>query len=179
LLEVVKRTPGRHTPYAQSNLGVMYNNGEGVLQDHAEAVKWYRLAAEQGNAKAQYNLGVMYENGEGVRQDYVEAVTWYRLAADQGHAIAQTNPGAMHANGQGVPQDLTKAARLLKLAADQGFAEAITNLPIILRQHLFPPGTKVKLADLNSAALNGSTITTSTSNTRQRWWDRCIRTRTY
>ena len=51
----------------------MYDNGRGVLQDYKEAVKWYRLAAEQGNANAQYNLGVMYDNGEGVPQDYKEA----------------------------------------------------------------------------------------------------------
>ena len=37
---------------------VMYDNGEGVPQDYAEAVKWYRLAAEQGDARAQYNLGL-------------------------------------------------------------------------------------------------------------------------
>ena len=67
----------------QFNLGVRYNNGEGVRQDYAEAVKWYRLAAEQGNADAQYNLGVLYDNGERVRQDHTEAVKWYRLAADQ------------------------------------------------------------------------------------------------
>ena len=33
---------------AQYNLGFMYSNGEGVPQDYAEAVKWYRMAAEQG-----------------------------------------------------------------------------------------------------------------------------------
>ena len=33
---------------AQCNLGVMYENGQGVKQDHAEAVRWYRKAAEQG-----------------------------------------------------------------------------------------------------------------------------------
>ena len=33
---------------AQYNLGVMYANGRGVPQDYAEAMKWYRLAAEQG-----------------------------------------------------------------------------------------------------------------------------------
>ncbi|MDA0238165.1 MAG: hypothetical protein O3B03_06590, partial [Proteobacteria bacterium] len=42
-------------------------------QDDAKAVKWYRRAAEQGNAKAQYNLGLMYDNGQGVPQDYQEA----------------------------------------------------------------------------------------------------------
>ena len=29
--------------YAQNNLGVMYAQGQGVRQDYAEAVKWYRL----------------------------------------------------------------------------------------------------------------------------------------
>ena len=37
---------------AQFNLGVMYSNGEGVPQDDAEAVRWYRLAAAQGYARA-------------------------------------------------------------------------------------------------------------------------------
>ena len=59
---------------AQYNLGVMYENGRGVPQNDAEAVKWYRKAAEQGLASAQNNLGVMYANGEGVPQNDAEAV---------------------------------------------------------------------------------------------------------
>ncbi len=90
---------------AQYVLGVMYNNGDGVVQDYAEAVKWYRLAAEQGHAWAQYNLGVMYENGNGVIQDYAEAVKWYRLAAEQGDADAQYNLGLMYEYGYGVVQN--------------------------------------------------------------------------
>jgi TPR repeat protein len=57
--------------------------------DYAEAVKWFRLSAEQGYAKAQYNLALMYANGQGVSQDYKEAVKWYRLSAEQGNADAQ------------------------------------------------------------------------------------------
>jgi TPR repeat protein len=34
---------------AQFNLGVMYDRGDGIPQDYAEAAKWHRLAAEQGN----------------------------------------------------------------------------------------------------------------------------------
>ena len=45
---------------AQFNLGVMYENGQGVHQDYKEAVRLYRLSAEQGHAKAQNNLGLMY-----------------------------------------------------------------------------------------------------------------------
>ena len=47
-------------------------------------MKLFRLAADQGDAKAQYSLGVMYDQGEGVPQDYAEAVKWYRLAANRG-----------------------------------------------------------------------------------------------
>jgi len=69
----------------------MYRLGEGVGQDHAEAVRWYRLAADQGDSSAQNNLGYMYYRGEGVGQDHAEAARWYRLAADQGNSSAQEN----------------------------------------------------------------------------------------
>jgi TPR repeat protein len=69
---------------AQYNLGVMYDNGLGVIQDYAEAVDWYRKAAEQGNALAQTNLGFMYENGSGVLQDAVVAHMWYNIGGANG-----------------------------------------------------------------------------------------------
>ena len=62
-------------------LGCCYGNGEGVEKDEAESVKWYRKAAEQGNADAQYNLGCCYDNGHGVEKDQVEAYAFYNLAA--------------------------------------------------------------------------------------------------
>ena len=37
---------------AQYNLGIKYDAGEGVPQDAVEAVRWYRLAADQGYARA-------------------------------------------------------------------------------------------------------------------------------
>ncbi len=57
--------------------------GGGLPQDYAEAVRWYRRAAEQGYASAQFNLGLMYGNGQGVLQDYVQAHKWYNLAASR------------------------------------------------------------------------------------------------
>ena len=53
-------------------------------------MKWYTLAAEQGEASAQYNLGFMYNNGEGVPQDDKTAVKWYTLAAEQGKPLPRT-----------------------------------------------------------------------------------------
>ena len=71
----------------------MYEAGEGVPQDYAEAVRWYRKAADAGIAAAEYNLGRSYFTGHGVPQDYAEAFRWSRKAADSGHAAAQTNLG--------------------------------------------------------------------------------------
>ena len=47
---------------AQSNLGLMYDKGQGVPQDDKEAVKWWRLSAEQRNERAQYNLSLMHDD---------------------------------------------------------------------------------------------------------------------
>ena len=48
-------------------------------EDDAEAVRWYRLAADQGHAGAQHRLGWMcpsHDNGRGVPEDDAEAVRW-------------------------------------------------------------------------------------------------------
>ena len=97
----------------------------------AEAVRWFRMAAEQGDARGQANLGNMYANGEGVLIDEAEAVRWFRLAAEQGHAGSQLNLGVMYAKGQGVLKDEAGAARWLRLAAEQGEAIARYNLGIM------------------------------------------------
>ena len=64
-----------------------------------EAVKWYRMAAENGHVKAQYNLGVIYYKGQGIEQDYNEAIKWYRKAAEQGYTQSQTILGLMYSKG--------------------------------------------------------------------------------
>ncbi len=68
---------------AQNDIGDLYANGRGVPQDYAQAMAWYRKAADQGNAVAQYNVGSLYERGQGVPQDIAQALAWYRKAADQ------------------------------------------------------------------------------------------------
>ena len=100
-----------------------YNN-----KDYIEAVKWYRKAAEQGNAKAQCNLGVCYGNGRGVSKDESEAVKWYRKAAEQGNANAQFNLGVCYDNGRGVSKDESEAVKWYRKAAEQGYAAAQCNL---------------------------------------------------
>ena len=100
----------------------MYRTGDGVSKDSAEAVKWYRQAAEQGNVSAQSSLGYMYRTGDGVAKDSAEAVKWYRKAAEQGDASAQSSLGEMYGYGDGVTRDSTEAAKWYRKAAERGDA---------------------------------------------------------
>ena len=102
----------------------MYDLGEGVTQDYTEALKWYTLAAEKGDAFAQSNLGVMYEVGNGVAVDYKKAMEWYSKSADNGHAIAQRNLGLLYHQGLGVEKDITKAYACYAIAAANGDIKA-------------------------------------------------------
>ena len=114
----------------------MYSTGRGVAQDYAEAMKWYRKAADQGEAHAQTNLGYMYAQGHGVSKDDAEAVLWYRKAAEQGHARAQTNLAYMYLQGHGVPKDEAEAASLYRKAAEQGLPQAQNGLGVMYRDGL-------------------------------------------
>jgi uncharacterized protein len=59
----------------------MYEDGRGVPQDYAQAVGWYRKAADQGDSLAQFKLGLIYGQGQGMPQDYVRAHMWFNIAA--------------------------------------------------------------------------------------------------
>ncbi|KAF9973106.1 hypothetical protein BGZ73_003661 [Actinomortierella ambigua] len=84
---------------AQTNLGVMYKTGQGVLQNDKLAAYWYHRSAVQGSVVAQINLGLMYRDGHGLEQNVVEAATWFLRAAEQGSAVAQMYLGAMYESG--------------------------------------------------------------------------------
>ena len=59
---------------AQYGLGVMYNHARGVLQDYEEALLWYSLAAEQGQASA------FPCSAQATNKKQLYAATWLRLS---------------------------------------------------------------------------------------------------
>jgi uncharacterized protein len=69
---------------AESNMGIMYEDGLGVAKDYREAAQWYSAAAGHGDSRGQYNLATLYFSGRGVPLDYVSAYVWYSLAAAAG-----------------------------------------------------------------------------------------------
>lgn len=109
---------------AQSSLGSMYFDGNGVPKDAAKAVEWYQKAAAQGSASAQHLLGSIYLRGKDAHYDAAKAVELIQKASAQGNAEAQSKLGWMYDSGVGVPKDAAKAVDLFQKAAAQDNASA-------------------------------------------------------
>ena len=110
---------------AQSKLGEVFLFGKlGATINEAEAVKWFRKAAEQNEVAAQYNLGCCYAEGRGVATNYVKALKWFRKAAEQNYAPAQRNLGVCYLFGAGVATNYVEAVKWLGRAATQNMARA-------------------------------------------------------
>jgi len=111
-------------PEAQVMLASMLQEGgHGIQRDYAEALKWYKAAAEQGNLKARLCTGVIYVKGWGTKKDYRQAAQWFVAAGDR-DPDAQNNLGYLYLKGLGVPKDLSKAFQLFQRAANGGNADA-------------------------------------------------------
>ena len=93
--------------------------------DDPEALQWFHIAADRGNASAMVHLGVMSLLGTGgVNKDPVEAARWFGKAADAGSAAGMYDLGTMYDDGQGIPEDPVKAKDLYRRAAALGHLEA-------------------------------------------------------
>ena len=60
-------------------------------KDYKEAVRLFRLSAEQGVVLAQFNLGLMYAKGQGVPQDYLLAHMWFNISGSNGYNDTEEN----------------------------------------------------------------------------------------
>ena len=130
---------------AQNELGYLYFNGKGVLQDDYEAFKWFQKAAQQGFSESYFYLGVLYSEGKVVPQDYSEALKWYKLSAETGESAAESNIGLMYSKGRGVKQDYAEAVSWYRKATEKGYALAQNNLG-----EMYANGRGVK-QDMNEA----------------------------
>ena len=74
---------------SQTNLGILYFNGKGVLKDYKKALFWLEKAAKQGEAEAQFILGTIYTQGDGVVKSFKTAKYWVQLAYENDFEGAQ------------------------------------------------------------------------------------------
>jgi uncharacterized protein len=104
-------------PRAQYDLGLMYDQGQGVQQSDKKAMEWYERAAQQEEPRAQYNLGLMYLNGQGVSPDLVKAYYWISLSANRGNVHARDARDYVSEKMSG--EQLADAKRLIKAYEEQ------------------------------------------------------------
>lgn len=116
---------------AQVQMGVIYLTGDGVTKDDAEALKWFRKAADQDNPIAERYLAEMYFKGRGVEADNMESAKWLRMSADQGDPQSQYNLAVLYTKGLGVPRNMKEATNWMLKAADQGLAAGQLGLGVI------------------------------------------------
>ncbi|MBS0374948.1 MAG: SEL1-like repeat protein [Proteobacteria bacterium] len=141
-----------------NNLGVLYGTGIGVRRDAAEAVRWYRRAAEYGAPAAEFNLAFALQRGDGVLPDEHGAALWYERAANHGNAEAANNLGLLYANPTSGEPNLVLARLWLKRAlplADHELAGTIRENLEAMEKDM----TDAELAASNDPATGASVAT--------------------
>ena len=89
-MALFRRGAAAGSSLAQYALGNSHLFGAGGLrEDAAEAARWYRRAAEQGNPVAATALARRYERGEGVERSLDEAERWFIVGAEGGEVFAK------------------------------------------------------------------------------------------
>jgi TPR repeat protein len=94
------------------------------LQDPAQALRWFRRAADADNTSGMVFLGAMYLFGEGVPVNNEEAARWFQKATNKGNASAMCDLGTLYEHGKGVPKSTSIANQLYRRAAVLGNEEA-------------------------------------------------------
>ena len=118
---------------AQFALGLHYSLAESRNHDFAQALRWYRQAADQNHPLAQFNLGVMFALGQGVPQDDNAAESWIRRGAEGGDAGAQFDLGTRchRASLNGLKSNRSESRiesyKWFRLASEQGYKDSMAS----------------------------------------------------
>lgn len=139
------------------SMGAIYHCGDNVVEpDYAESFKWYKLAADRGDARGHHEVAEHYFRGEGVEPNLAEALKWYQSAAALGCSSACYILGHIYANtyvtpeGPAVPKDDAQAEQWKQrgLALDQAREQAEARLAEVRRWTPKPPPKESELHPL-------------------------------
>ena len=111
----------------------MYQFGAGFEDHVAEAVKWFRNAADQEYNRGLFNLGVMYETGVGVGKDKDMAKALYEKAAELGYEQATERLKLLSGERATLSEAALKeySSRAAKYYNEQNYTEALKNYLVV------------------------------------------------
>lgn len=105
---------------AQTELGEIYLQGNGVKADYKKSMEWSKKAAEKKNYRAMRNIGILYLEGLGVKKDYKKAFDSFSSSVDGGDAQGPRYLGIMSENGLGVKKSLDDAEFYYEIGDSSG-----------------------------------------------------------
>jgi hypothetical protein len=97
-------------------------------ENYEAALRWFRRAADLGNADAMMGMSWIYGNGRGVPEDDAEAMRWRKMSAEHGNLVAMNSIAGSYEQGEGVPQDYVQAMEWYKEAADRDDTDAMRSI---------------------------------------------------
>lgn len=140
---------------AAAKVASLYFEARGVARDVDQAVRWWQLAAGQGDIGAQHTLGTLYLFGTGgVPRQPDEGIRLLEAAGSQGHLQTQMLLGALYSGQDGFPPHPREAVRWYLLAAQRGHLAAQRALGRAYLA-LTPPEPEQAVSWLRSAAQLG------------------------
>ena len=125
-----------------------FTNGEIVAPDFAMAERWYRLAADLGDAVAAWKVASMHLVSEVIEKDNETLIKYMTQAADGGVPAAQVELGKLHAEGALIEPDLVKAMDYLRLAAAAGNRSGLVQLAGMLEPGIDDPAVNAEFDDV-------------------------------
>ena len=157
MIEYYEKAALKGNSFAQTNLGLCYHEGKGVMMDPQKALYWYRKASEQGDAYADYYIANLYDltlHDEkeamkwyekaakagvseaihdlaytyAIHYDYEKAVYWYRKGVEIANPKSINNLAMFYSYGIYVEKDIAYAVELYQKAIALGNSDAYINL---------------------------------------------------
>jgi TPR repeat protein len=143
---------------AQALLGAILDRAE---RDE-EAVRYFRMAAEQDDPDGAYGLAGMFAAGEGVAKDPAEARRWMQRAAALGHRDAVNALAMAYLQGSlgvsAAERASPAALEWIRRAADAGHLPALDRLALAYRRGelgLAPDANKADELEARARAIRG------------------------
>ena len=127
--------------------------------DEAEALEFYKKAAEQGHIDAERYVGWAYNNGAGTEKDVQQSFIWYRKAAEAGDAVSQHWTGWFLEKGIGTEKDESGAFYWYEKSAQQGIIESLRNLAYLYLNGSGTEKDEKRAAELYLKAANAGDVT--------------------
>lgn len=112
-------------PYSVNNMGYLYEQGLGVVQNLKKAIELYQIGVGMKCDISMQNLAFCFREGNGVKQNIDKAIKLYELAVSLGNSCSMNSLGFTYANKL---RNFDMAIKYYEMAVNKNFEFALQNL---------------------------------------------------